>query len=114
MRTASLVLGIIGGVCGIIAGLLGMMFGGLGMATEQAGAGGITRRAFLAVFVAIMGIVGGAVALRYPKAAAILQLIACVVGFILAGLFWIFSGLLFLLGAALAFFGRRTGPVRVE
>ncbi len=51
---------------------------------------------------------------RYPKAAAILQLVSAVLGFIAVSLFWIFSGILLLIGAALAFFGRRASPVTIE
>ena len=41
MRTASLVLGIIGGVFGIIAGLLAITIGGVGAAFEASDAGTI-------------------------------------------------------------------------
>ena len=114
MRTASLVLGIIGGVFGIIAGLLTLTIGGVGAAFDASGAESIAGRSFVAVLVGVVGIVGGALAPRYPKAAAVLQLISCVVGLILIGLFWIFSAILLLIGAALAFFGRRTRPVTIE
>ncbi len=40
MRTASLVLGIIGGVFGIIAALLELALGGIGAALEVSGAAG--------------------------------------------------------------------------
>ena len=114
MRTASPVLGIIGAVFGIIAALLALTLGGIGAALEASGAGGIAARAFVAVLVGVLGIVGGALALRYPKVAAGLQLISAVVGLILIGLFWIFSAILLLLGALLAFLGRRVPPVTVE
>ena len=114
MRTASLVLGIIGGVFGIIAGLLAMTIGGVGAAFEASDAGTITGLGFAAVFIGVLGIVGGAVAPRYPKAAANIQLISCVAGFIAVSLFWIFSGILLLIGAGLAFLGRKASPVTVE
>lgn len=114
MRTASLVLGIIGGVFGIIAGLLAMLFGGAGAAFQASGAGTVIGLGFAAVFIGVAGIVGGALAPRYPKAAAILQLLACIGGFIAVSLFWIFSGILLLIGAGLAFFGRKTPPVTIE
>ena len=114
MRTAYLVLGIIGGVFGIIAGLLAMTIGGVGAAFEASDSGTITGLGFAAVFIGVLGIVGGAVAPRYPKAAAIIQLISCVAGFIAVSLFWIFSGILLLIGAGLAFLGRNARPVTVE
>ena len=114
MRTASLVLGIIGGVFGIIAGILAMLIGGAGAAFEQSNSGTVIGLGFTAIFIGVLGIVGGAVAPRYPKAAAIMQLIACVAGFIAVSLFWIFSGILLLIGAGLAFLGRNARPVTVE
>lgn len=114
MRTASLVLGIIGGVFGIIAGFLAMLLGGVGLAVEGEGAGLVVGLGFGAIFVGVVGIVGGAMAPSYPKIAAGLQLFACVAGFIAISLFWIFSGILLLIGAGLAFFGRRARPVTLE
>jgi len=114
VRTASLVLGIIGGVFGIIASLLTLLFGGIGSVFDAAGAEGIVARSFFAVFVGVVAIVGGALALRYPKVSAVLQLITGVVGLSLIGLFWIFSVILLLAGALLAFLGRKTPPLQVE
>jgi hypothetical protein len=114
MRTASLVLGIIGGVFGIIAGLLAMLFGGASAAFEAKGAGTVVGLGIAAVFIGIVGIVGGSLALRYPRAAAILQLASGLFGFIAVSLFWIFSGILLIIGAALAFFGREKSRVTLE
>lgn len=114
MRTASLVLGIIGGVFGIIAALLTLLLGGLGSAFDAAGAGSIVGRSFFAVFVGVIAIVGGALAIRYPKVSAILQLITGVMGLLLIGLFWLFSVILLLVGALLAFLGRKMPPVTVQ
>ena len=114
MRTASLALGIIGGVFGIIAGLFAMTIGGVGAALEASDSGTVTVLGFAAVFIGVLGIVGGAVAPRYPKAAATMQLISCVAGFVAVSLFWIFSGILLLIGAGLAFLGRNARPVSVK
>jgi hypothetical protein len=114
VRTASLVLGIIGGVFGIIAGLLAMLIGGAGAAFEAQDSGTIIGLGFAAVFIGVVGIVAGALTPRYPKAAAILQLFSGVAGFIAVSLFWIFSGILLLIGGALAFYGRRARPVTLE
>lgn len=114
MRTASLVLGITGGVFGIIAALLALLLGGIGSAVDAAGAGSVVGRSFFAVFIGVVAIVGGALAIRYPKVSAILQLITGVAGLVLIGLFWIFSVILLLVGALLAFLGRKMPPVTVE
>ena len=114
MRTASLVLGIIEGVFGIIAGILAMLIGGAGAAFQATDSGTKIDLGFAAIFIGVLAIVGGAVAPRYPKAAAIIQLISCVAGFIAVSLFWMFSGILLLIGAGLAFLGRKAPPVTIE
>jgi ABC-type uncharacterized transport system permease subunit len=114
MRTASLVLGIIGGVFGIIAGFLAMLVGGAGAAFQQPQGGTVVGLGIAAIFIGVAGIVGGALAPRYPKASAVIQLVTGVVGFIAVSLFWIFSGILLILGALFAFLGRRTRPVTVR
>ncbi len=114
MRTASLVLGIIGGVFGIIAGFLAMVIGGAGAAFQATDSGTVIGLGFAAIFIGVLGVVGGALAPRYPKAAAIIQLISCIAGFVAVSLFWVFSGILLLIGAVLAFLGRNARPVTVE
>lgn len=104
--TAALVLGIVGGCFGILAGLLAMVVGGVGTAFEAEGSGTVTGLGFAAIFIAVVGIVGGALAKSKPVAAAILQAIACVAGFIAVSAFWLISGPLLLGGAILAFLGR--------
>ena len=114
MRTASLVLGIIGGVFGIIAGLLAMLVGGAGAVFAAQGAGTVVGLGFAAVFIGVVGIVGGALAPRYPRVAAILQAASGILGFIAVSLFWIFSGILLIIGAILAFFGHERSRVTLE
>jgi len=106
MRTAALVLGIIGGVLGIIAAILAITIGGVGQAVGAQHAGEVTGLGFLAFAAAVVGIVGGALALSKARVAALLMLIAGVVGFIAVSAFWLLSGPLLLIGALLAFLGR--------
>lgn len=108
MRTGSMVLGITAGALGIVAALLVMMLGGIGAAFEAEGGGQIVGLGFAAIFLAVMGIVGGALAKSKPTAAAIIQLIAGVGGFIAVSAAWLVSGPLLLIGAVLAFAGRKT------
>jgi hypothetical protein len=61
---------------------------------------------FIALGLAIVGIVGGALAQAKPRVAALLMLIAGIGGFIAVSAFWIVSGLLLIIGAVLAFLGR--------
>lgn len=111
MRIAALILGIVGGVFGIIAGIFAMTVGGIGAAFQAEGAGTITGLGFAAILLSVLGIAGGGVALRYPRASALLQLIAGLGGFIAVSWFWIPAGVCLLVGALLSFLGRRpAGP----
>lgn len=107
MRTAAFILGIIGGVLGIIAGILAMIIGGVGAAFEADDARMIGGLGFFAIIFGIVGIVGGALASRSPKLAAILELAAGILGFIVVSMFWIPAGLCLIIGALLAFLSRK-------
>ena len=106
MRTAALVLGLIGGIIGLFAGGFAIVVGGIGTAVQTNRAGTVVVLGFIALGLAIVGIVGGALAQAKPRVAAILMLIAGIGGFIAVSLFWIVSGLLLIIGAVLAFLGR--------
>ncbi|QBI55355.1 hypothetical protein [Streptomonospora litoralis] len=58
MLTTALVLGIVGGVFGIIGAILWMLFAGFGAAFDMAGAGAFAGGGFIALFLAVLGIVG--------------------------------------------------------
>ncbi|MDQ3784408.1 MAG: hypothetical protein M3360_05950 [Actinomycetota bacterium] len=104
--TASMVLGIVGGVFGIMAAIVALFIGGLGGALGGEGAGEVAGLGFVAIFLAVAGIVGGALAKSKPVAAAWLQLGAGIFGFIAVSLAWLIAGPLLLIGALLAFLGR--------
>jgi hypothetical protein len=106
LRVAALVLGIVGGVLGLIAGILAITVGGIGQAVNANGAGTVTGLGFLAFVMAVVGLVGGALALSKPRVGALLLLVAGIVGFIAVSAFWLLSGPLMLIGALLAFLGR--------
>ena len=107
MRTTALVLGIIGGVLGLLAGLLVIAVGGTAVAFEAEGGGEVTGYGFATFALAVIGIVGGALAKGSPGWASALLAVAGIGGFLSAGLFWLLSGPLLLIGALLAFFGRK-------
>ncbi|CCF86101.1 DUF4064 domain-containing protein [Nitrolancea hollandica] len=113
MRTAALILGIIGGILGIIAGILAMIIGGVGVAFEAEDAGMIGGLGFVAIIFGVAGVVGGALANRNPKLAASLELAAGLFGFIAVSMFWIPAGLCLIVGALLAFLGRKQRPQEV-
>ncbi len=106
MRGTALGLGIAGGALGLIVSVVEWFIGGVGTALHAQGAGTVSGLAWLALLAGVVGIVGGAMALARPRLAALLMLVACVVGFIAASLFWILSGVLLFVGALLAFLGR--------
>jgi len=107
MRTAALVLGIVAGVLGIFAGVIEIIVGGTAQALDVERGGTTTISGFVTFALAIVGLIGGAVAPRSPGWSASLQATAGLAGFLSAGLFWLLSGPLFLVGAVLAFVARR-------
>ena len=106
MRVAAMVLGLIGGVIGLFAGGFAIVVGGIGTATQSDRAGTVVVLGFIALGLAVVGIVGGALAQAKPRVAAVLMLVAGIAGFIAVSLFWIVAGLLLLIGAVLAFLVR--------
>jgi hypothetical protein len=110
VRVASLVLGIVGGVIGVLAGLLVLLFGGIGAAFEADETGMILGSGFSAALLGVAGIVGGALAPRYPVVAAVVQALSGLLGFVAVSMFWLLSGPLLLIGALLAVPGRLAGP----
>jgi hypothetical protein len=92
-------------VCGILAGLFAIVVGGLGAAFEANDSGLILGLGLGACLLGAAGIVGGALAPRYPVISAILQAGIGVMGFLAVSLFWVLSGILLLIGALLAILG---------
>ena len=127
--TAATVLGIVGGVLGILSALAPLFFplhpgqlpvqlllgrrilddGGMAASFQAAEPAGLF---FVAVvFVAVVGIVGGALAESRPSWSAGLQLFSCLAGFAAVPEVWLMAGPLLLLGAAFAFAGRGAGEL---
>ncbi|MUL43098.1 hypothetical protein FZ103_18325 [Streptomonospora sp. PA3] len=111
MLTTALVLGIVGGALGIVAALLVMLLGGLGAGFAAEGAGELIGLGFAAVFIGVVGIVGGSLARGASKTAALLLLLAGFAGFVAISMGWLISGPLLVIGAVLAWFGRRKKAV---
>ncbi len=112
MRTGALVLGLIGGIIGLFAGGFAIAVGGIGTAVQTNNAGSVVVLGFIALGLAIVGIVGGALSQAKPRVAAALMLVAGIGGFIAVSLFWIVSGVLLVIGALLAFLGRAPKTVQ--
>ena len=112
MRIAALVLGVLGGIGGFIGALIALFVAGVAevageLSGEGAGAGEEIAVLGLVAFVAsVVGLVGGAIAIPKPKAAAVLMLVAGIAGLIAISVAFIPATILLLIGALLAFLGR--------
>ena len=95
-RTGEMILGI------LVAALLVLFIGGIGEALEVSGAETVTERGLGALFMGVLGIVGGAIVDKNNKVAGALMLISAVVGLILVSGFWVLSFILLLVGGILA------------
>lgn len=102
MRVSALILGLVGGIIGLLVALVHGVFG-LFMGSY---AGGHNWYAWLTLGAAVLGIIGGGLALSRPRIAAVLLLIGGLVGFYGSSIFWIVSGVMLLLGSLFAFIGR--------
>ena len=107
MRIAGLILGLIGGIAGIIGAFLALFVGGLGQAFGAEGAKLVTGLAGLAFPFALLGIVGGAMALAKPKAAGIMMLISAIGGLIAISVGYILAFILLLVGGILSLSGQK-------
>lgn len=107
MRVAALVLGIIGGIAGIVGAVFALFVGGVGAVVGAEGAQTVTGLGFAAIPLAILGIIGGAVAMAKPKAAGILMLISGIGGFIAISVGYIVAGPLLVIGGILAIVGQK-------
>lgn len=110
MRTAAMVLGIVGGVVGIFASFLALIVGGVASAMHSSGGGEVVGLGYAAFFVSVVAIVGGALAAKKPVAASVVMFITCIAGFICISAAWLLSGPLLLIGAILALVGRKQRP----
>lgn len=102
-----LVLGILGGLAGIGSGVITMGLGGVGGALGIGGAGGIVGRGVGAIFLSIIGMIGGGIVGSKPKISGILMLLASLIGFLIIFPLYIPASALFLAGGVLALIGKK-------
>lgn len=104
MRTAVLVLAILGDVFGGIGTVLAFVFGAAVIEMSGGFAGrGAANGAVLALLALVIGIIGTALATRRPKIAGGLLVIAAILGTVGTNAF-VLGSLLYLIGGAMAFF----------
>jgi len=95
-------LAIIATLSGIIASIFAISVGGIAGAFGMQDASLVVGGGFGAILLGIIGIVGGAIANKNNKYAGYLMLISGIFGFIAVSAFWIISGLMLIIGGALA------------
>lgn len=100
-------MGLIAGIFGIIASIIALMVGGIDAALSDSGSSSITGLGISAMLFSILGIVGAAMSKAKPKAAGILMVISGIAGFISISMFYILSGVLFVIGGCMGLFGKR-------
>ncbi len=113
MRTGALVLGILGGIFGILSAVAALFIGGLGGAFEAEGSETIVGLGWSALFFCFLGLLGAALALAKPRAAAAIMLVAAIGITISISLFAVIAAPLLLIAAILAFLGRQKGDERI-
>ena len=106
MRIASLIIGIFGAIAGFIGALLAMLVGGIGVALDESEGNQIVVLGMVALLMSIVGLVGAALAMAKPRAAAMLMALSAIVGIVVIFLAYIVAMVLLLIAAALAFLGR--------
>ena len=117
MTTGAMIVGIIGGVVGLIVGIIAWTiasFLGALLTFFHIDGSGIALLGFLVLALSVVGLVGGALAKAKPLAAGILMLIGGAGGFPLVGWFWLFPGILLIIGGILAIVGHMGEPKPVE
>lgn len=106
MRVGALILGILGGLFGIGGAVLAILAGGVGAAFGAEEAETVVGLGLAALALSIVGIIGSALALAKPRAAAALMLVTGIGGFIAISFAFVIGGTLLIAGSVLAFFGR--------
>jgi len=100
-------MGLVGGIFGIIASLIAMFIGGVDAALSSTGTSSVTGLAISALLFSILGIVGAALSKSKPKVAGWLMLVSGIAGFISISMFYILSGVLFIVAGFMGIFSKK-------
>lgn len=107
VRTAALVLGIVGGILGLLGGLALSAVGTLGAALEAEGSGVVMGAGALILLLSVFAIVAGSLALKYPKFSGWSMIVSGVVGFIAVRGGYVLAGILLFIGGVFALLSTR-------
>jgi hypothetical protein len=109
MRIAALILGILGGLLGLGGAITALFAGGVAGAFNAEGAETVVNLGLAAIPFAILGIVGGSLAMAKPKVAGWLMLISAIGGTIAISAGYILGGIMLFIAAIFALVeGRKT------
>ena len=106
MRVAAMVIGILGSIAAFMSACTVTVAGGLADAFGAEEGAEIAGMGAIGWVASIVGLAGGAMALAKPRTAAILMVLAALVGLIVNGYFFIPGAVLLAVAALLAFLGR--------
>lgn len=108
MRVAGLVLGILGSVAGFFGALVAIFFGGVtgALGDEETGTT-LAIACTIAIVASIVGLIGAIISPGKPKLGAGLMLASAIIGIIAVFVAYILGAVLLLIGALLAFIGRK-------
>lgn len=100
-------MGLVGGIFGVIAALIAMFIGGIAGAFEAEEASQVSSLGVAALLFSILGIIGSAFSKSKPKLAGTIMLVSGIAGFICISLFYIISGVLFIVAGFMGIFTRK-------
>lgn len=100
-------MGIIGGIFGILASILALFIGGVGEAFGAEDASSVTGLGWGALLLSILGIIGASISKSKPKLAGALMLVSGIGGFICISLFYLISGILFIVAGFIGVFSKK-------
>ncbi|WP_433945680.1 DUF4064 domain-containing protein [Paenibacillus sp. SN-8-1] len=100
-------MGLIAGIFGIIASIIALMVGGVDAAFSSSGTSSITGLGISALIFSILGIVASALTKSKPKLAGWLMLVSGVGGVISISMFYILSGVLFVVGGFMGILSKK-------
>jgi hypothetical protein len=109
MRGTALGLGIGGAVVGLVVWMFESLTGAIVTRFHGHAGAAISAYSWGTLAVAMVGLVGGGLAIAKPRVASGVLLIACFVGFLTVGRYWTLPAALLLVAALMAFLGRNAG-----
>lgn len=107
LRVASMILGIIGGIAGFGGALFALFVGGVDASFSASGTSSIIGLGVTAIFFSLLGLVGGALALKKPKVAGIMMLISAIGGVISISWGYVVAFPVLLVAGILALIGQK-------